>query len=88
MGPERCIMCGAVIPEGSHVCPACFREFAPADDLEIEQELRDVAEVLKITANTDSNIKNSMEALLRIASRLERRNNGKSIQTPCDKREN
>ena len=36
------------------------------------QELRDIAEVLKITANTDGNIKRSMEAILRIADRLER----------------
>lgn len=37
------------------------------------EELRDIAEVLKITANTDGNIKRSMEALLRIADRLERK---------------
>lgn len=37
------------------------------------EELRDIAEVLRITANTDKNIKKSMEALLRIADRLERK---------------
>ena len=75
MGPERCLLCGVIIPEGSQVCPSCFREYAPGADLgaETEQELRDIAEVLKITANTDKNIQNSMEALLRIADRLERK---------------
>lgn len=34
------------------------------------EELRDIADVLSITANTDGNIKKSMEALLRIADRL------------------
>lgn len=81
MGPERCVLCGAVIPEGSTVCPACMKEYAPADEMEIEQELRDVAEVLKITANTDRNIKNSMEAILRIADRLERKRKNGTIQT-------
>ena len=47
-------------------------EYGPAE-LEPEQELRDIAEVLKITANTDRNIQNSMEAILRIADRLERK---------------
>lgn len=69
MGPERCLLCGAIIPEG---CPVCMSEYGPAE-LEPEQELRDIAEVLKITANTDRNIQNSMEAILRIADRLERK---------------
>lgn len=72
MGPERCLLCGAIIPEGSQVCPDCMSEYNPAE-LEPEQELRDIAEVLKITANTDRNIQNSMEAILRIADRLERK---------------
>lgn len=75
MGPERCLLCGKIIPEGSQVCHFCFQEYAPGVDLgaETEQELRDIAEVLKITANTGKNIQNSMEALLRIADRLERK---------------
>lgn len=72
MGSERCLLCGAIIPEGSQVCPVCMSEYGPAE-LEPEQELRDIAEVLKITANTDRNIQNSMEAILRIADRLERK---------------
>lgn len=50
----------------------------PPDDLEeTAQELRDIADVLKITEGTDTNIRKSMESILRIAARLERKSNGK-----------
>lgn len=73
MAAEHCVVCGAIIPEGSQVCPACLAKFGLAEETEEEQELRDIAAVLKITANTDTNIKDAMEALLRIADRLERK---------------
>lgn len=85
MGPERCCMCGAVIPEGSQVCPMCAQRYAPelGEGAEVEQELRDIAAVLKVTANTDRNIKESMEAILRIADRLERKRKcGKANTSP------
>lgn len=41
-------------------------------EVETAEELRDIAEVLSITENTDKNIRISMEAILRIADRLER----------------
>lgn len=44
---------------------------------EMAQELRDIADVLKITEGTDTNIRKSMESILRIADRLERTSNGK-----------
>lgn len=70
MNMDRCISCGAVIPEGTQVCPLC----AAAAGIENEvEELRDIADVLSITANTDTNIKKSMEAILRIADRMERK---------------
>ena len=53
----------------SIACLACPGQQAEGEEA---QELRDIAEVLKITANTDGNIKRSMEAILRIADRLER----------------
>ena len=77
---ERCLVCGEIIPEGSQVCTACRKKYniEPPDDLEeAAQELRDVADVLKITEGTDTNIRKSMESILRIADRLERKNNGK-----------
>jgi hypothetical protein len=52
-------------------------KYSPAAVLEAEQELRDIAQVLKITASTDRNIKESMEAILRIADRLGRNGNGR-----------
>ena len=36
-------------------------------------ELRDIARVLSITANTDTNIREAMTGILNIADRLERR---------------
>ena len=50
-------------------------------EVEAAEELRDIAQVLNITASTDKNIKLSMEAILRIADRLERRKNGEGLQT-------
>ena len=52
-----------------NVCKKCAEGITGKDEVE---ELRDIAAVLKITAGTDKNIKTSMEALLRIADRLER----------------
>ena len=59
------------------MCRACMDKYSPAAVLEAEQELRDIAQVLKITARTDRNIKESMEAILRIADRLGRNGNGR-----------
>lgn len=50
-------------------------------DVEAAEELRDIAQVLNITASTDKNIQLSMEAILRIADRLERRKNSERLQT-------
>lgn len=72
MEAEKCVMCGKVIPKGTQVCPDCIR-IMDREQQETAQELRDIADVLSITANTDGNIQKSMEALLRIASRLERK---------------
>lgn len=72
---EKCVACGAVIPEGQQLCRDCMKnlEIEPKEAAETAAELRDIADVLSITANTDGNIKRSMEALLRIADRLSRR---------------
>lgn len=42
-------------------------------DREAAEELRDIAQVLSITANTDTNIREAMAGILNIADRLERR---------------
>lgn len=77
MAAERCVLCGAPVSAGSKMCRACMDKCSPAEVLETERELRDIAQVLKITASTDRNIKESMEAILRIADRLRRNSNGR-----------
>ena len=77
MAAERCVLCGAPVSAGSQMCRACMNKHSPAEVLEAERELRDIARVLKITASTDRNIKESMEAILRIADRLGRNRNGR-----------
>ena len=72
---NRCDICGKSIPEYIGICPDCMAKYGTADD-ETEDtvgELRDIAGVLSIEANSDGNIKMAMESILRIASRLERR---------------
>lgn len=82
MGPERCLLCGEPIPEGAQICPICMQRYAGGEiDEKAAQELRDVADVLSITANTDGNIKRCMEAVIRIADRLERKMGNEFIQT-------
>lgn len=78
MEPERCLLCGEVIPEGQQICNNCMAAYSPETEAaaEMAEEIRDIANVLKITANTDANIKQSMESLFNIAGRLERRKNG------------
>lgn len=82
-GVDRCLICGEVIPEGSQVCTACHNKYdivtGETEEMaqELAQELRDIADVLKITEGTDTNIRKSMESVLRIADRLERTSNGK-----------
>lgn len=75
---DRCLICGEVIPEGSQACTACRNKYDMTGETEeMAQELRDIADVLKITEGTDTNIRKSMESILRIADRLERTSNGK-----------
>ena len=72
MEAERCVACGKIIPEGQQLCKNCMgmMEIKPPEAEEIERELRDIVHVLSITANTDRSIKQAMEALIRIADRL------------------
>lgn len=71
MSRGKCIICGRTLPEeGQEICLDCMAE---KSDTETAEELRDIADVLSITADTDANIKKSMEAIMRIAYRLDRR---------------
>ena len=74
MNRAKCIICGKTLPEeGQQICTDCLAE---KSDAETAEELRDIAGVLSITAGTDANIKKSMEAIMRIAYRIDRRNEG------------
>ena len=71
MSRERCIICGKILPEGGQeVCVDCL---AKKSNTEAAEELRDMADVLSITEETDTSIINSMEAIMRIANRIERK---------------
>lgn len=93
---DYCLICGATIPEGAQVCKSCAEQFSieVGETVEIAEEMRDIAGILSITANTDGNIKQSMESILRIADRLERKSseerNGTKIfaQSSAGKAEN
>lgn len=74
MKNRKCEKCGAPTVEGLPLCPACMKESgAAAEIVEAAEELRDITQVLSITANTDTNIREAMAGILNIADRLERR---------------
>lgn len=72
---DSCLICGKAIPEGAQVCKRCMVKYhiEAGEAVEAAEEMRDIDGVLSITANTDGNIKKSMESILRIADRLERK---------------
>lgn len=73
MKNRKCEKCGAPTAEGLPLCPDCMKESgAAAEIVEAAEELRDIAQVLSITANTDTNIREAMAGILNIADRLER----------------
>lgn len=63
----KCEQCGGPTAEGLPLCPDCMRATGAA-----AEELRDIARVLSITANTDANIREAIVGILNIAERLER----------------
>lgn len=71
MNLQKCDKCGGVTTEGLIICPACMKAAgaAPAD-VAAAEELTDIARVLSITADTDTNIKEAMQGVLNIAERL------------------
>ena len=69
----KCEQCGGPTAEGLPLCPDCMRATgAAADQIAAAEELRDIARVLSITANTDANIREAIVGILNIAERLER----------------
>lgn len=78
MAENRCRICGKPIPEHIGICPDCIVNYGAADGeaKSTVEELRDIAGVLSIEANSDGNIKTAMESILRIADRLEKKEHG------------
>ena len=67
---SKCHICGKKALEVVEVCPECL-ERAAVDPKQIKR-LKQISNVLSITAGTDTNIKECMESLLEIAEDLER----------------
>ncbi len=72
----KCDMCGGAALEVISICPECLKK-AAVDPKQIKR-LKQISNILSITAGTDTNIKECMESLIEIAEDLERSgNNGK-----------
>ncbi len=67
---SKCHICGKKALEVVEVCPECLQRAAV--DPEQIKRLKQISNVLSITAGTDTNIKECMESLLEIAEDLER----------------
>lgn len=66
----KCHICGKKALEVVEVCPECLQRAAV--DPEQIKRLKQISNILSITAGTDTNIKECMESLLEIAEELER----------------
>lgn len=66
----KCHICGKKALEVVEVCPECLQRTAV--DHEQIKRLKQISNILSITAGTDTNIKECMESLLEIAENLER----------------
>ena len=67
---RKCNLCGKRALEVVEVCPKCLQR-AEIDPNNIRR-LRQISDILSITANTDTNIKRCMQSILEIADDLER----------------
>lgn len=73
----KCHICGKDSLELVEVCPECLEKAAV--DPEHIRRLRQIGDILSITADTDTNIKRCLNGILEIAHDLERTGrNGKT----------
>ena len=70
----KCNLCGKRALEVVEVCPKCLQR-AEIDPNNIRR-LRQISDILSITADTDTNIKRCMQGILEIAEGLERSGTG------------
>lgn len=66
---KKCEMCGKKSLEAIGMCSECLKK-AAVNPKQI-QKLKQISNVLSITAGTDENIKECMESLLQIVEELE-----------------
>lgn len=71
---RKCSICGKSALEIVEICPECLQR-AAVDPKQIKR-LKQISNILSITAGTDTNIKECMESILEIAEDLERSGNG------------
>ncbi len=70
---QKCEKCGGQTAEGMTLCPECLKAAgASAAEVDAAEQLRDIARILSITADTDTNIRDAVTGILNIAERLER----------------
>lgn len=69
---KKCQVCGKKALEVAEVCPECLQRAAVGK--EQIQRLRQISDILSITADTDGNIKDCVQGIMEIAEDLE---NGK-----------
>ena len=70
---QKCARCGKPTADCVPVCPECMKAAgATAEEVAAAEGLRDIARVLSITAETDTNIRDALTGILNIADRLER----------------
>ena len=72
---KKCSLCGEKALEGIEICPECLKK-AAVDQKQIKR-LRQISNILSITADTDTNIKVCMQSITEIADDLERGSYGK-----------
>lgn len=72
---KKCSLCGEKALEGIEICQECLKKAAV--DLEQVRRLRQISNILSITADTDTNIKACMQSITEIADDLERGSYGK-----------
>lgn len=75
----KCHICGKRALEVVEVCPECLQR-AEVDPKQIKR-LRQISNILSITADTDGNIKECMESIIEIANDLERNGTGGKEET-------
>lgn len=66
---KRCTRCGETrVVELVDICPACLEKITSKEDA---QRLRNISDILRISENSDGNIKECIKGILEVAADLE-----------------